>query len=410
MRVLYVTGHYPPDFVSGATLQVQRLAEAVQRLGHEVAVLSGAIADPALGDGAVRRDVVNGVAVHWIGTAHRVEQDVDENWQNPHAARLAAELMANWRPDVVHCHALQTLGGEVVGLAADAGATTVVTMHDFWWWCPRLFLVDRQLQPCPPVVHGGGCPCARTAEWREARQRSLAPHLAVADLVLVPSGVMRDAVVANGLAPARVEVDENDLDLPATLERPDHAGDVRFLYVGGDSPLKGAAVLADAVGRLRSVSGWRLSLPGSQQPPRRRWRTRVDPRLTYGPAFGRTEVAAVLADADVLVLPSIARESYSLATREALAAGVAVITSDCLGPLEVVRDGVNGLVVPTGDAAALAAAMRRVIDDRAELATLRAGAAASPRTARTPDEHAAALIERYRRLPGRNGVSGSMSG
>ena len=76
MRVLYVTGHYPPDFVSGATLQVQRLAEAVQRLGHEVAVLSGAIPDPALGDGAVRRDVVNGVAVHWIGTAQRVEQDV----------------------------------------------------------------------------------------------------------------------------------------------------------------------------------------------------------------------------------------------------------------------------------------------------------------------------------------------
>ena len=63
----------------------------------------------------------------------------------------------------------------------------------------------------------------------------------------------------------------------------------------------------------------------------------------------------MLSASDVLVIPSIARESFSIAAREALLAGAAVITSDCLGPEEVVRHGENGFVVPTGDAAALAA-------------------------------------------------------
>lgn len=109
----------------------------------------------------------------------------------------------------------------------------------------------------------------------------------------------------------------------------------------------------------------------------------------------------MFADADVLVIPSIARESFSIAAREALRAGLAVITTDCLGPEEVVEDGRNGLVVPTGNPAALADAMRRLIEDRTLLRRLRAQAADDPVPVRTPDEHAAALIDRYETLRGR---------
>jgi hypothetical protein len=61
------------------------------------------------------------------------------------------------------------------------------------------------------------------------------PHrvLGAVDQVLVPSAVMRDVVVANGLAPERVDVDANDVDVEAARPgRVDHAdgsaGDVRF--------------------------------------------------------------------------------------------------------------------------------------------------------------------------------------
>src|SRR4030095_4153036 len=75
------------------------------------------------------------------------------------------------------------------------------------------------------------------------------------------------------------------------------------------------------------------------------------------------------------------RESYSLVTREALAAGVPVIVSDSGGPLEVVLPGVNGLVFATGHARDLAEQMRRVVLEPGLLDRLRTCAAAT----RLPD-------------------------
>jgi glycosyltransferase involved in cell wall biosynthesis len=406
MRILYVTAHYPPDFVSGATLQVQRLAETMAAMGHEVAVFSGCIADADLADGEVRRHQQGPITVHWIGTVSRIEQDVDENWQNPHATRAIAELLRSFRPEVVHGHALQTLGADVVSLAAGSGVPTVVTMHDFWWWCPRLFLVDRELRPCDGLRAESTCACARDASWRRQRRAVLAPTLAMADLVLVPSEAMARALRTAGIHVEQLEVDENDVDpgsLAGTVDGPVAApsSDVRFLYVGGDAAVKGRDVVVSAGARLAPLPGWRLDLRGVPAPLRSRWRRRrADPRIRYLPAYPPEATAAVLADADVLVIASIARESFSIAAREALGAGLAVITSDCLGPEEVVVDDGNGLVVPTGDDAALADAMRALVEDRDLLARLRRRAAEHPVTPRPPEAHAADLLARYRTLTG----------
>jgi glycosyltransferase involved in cell wall biosynthesis len=394
MRILYVTAHYPPDFTSGATLQVRRLARHVAELGHDVRVLSGAIA-AGLADGELRDEVVDGTSVRWIGTADRIEQGNDANWLNAAATEATATLLVEFQPDIVHAHALQTLGAGPLDAAAAQGVPTIVTMHDFWWWCPRLFLVDRELRPCPLDTRASDCACARTTAWRHERARRLADTLQRVDCVLVPSNLMRDAVIANGLAPGRVDVDENDVDGASMAPAPSNPdGDVRFLYVGGDSPLKGRDVLLAAADQLRPADGWSVRLYGATEPARRWWR-RPDRRVRFLDAYDPAEAAVVYAGADVTVIPSVARESFSIAAREALGCGLAVIASDCLGPTEVVIDGENGLVVPIGDAGALAAAMRSLIEDRALLARLRAGARSTSTRLRDPAEHAASLLRRY---------------
>jgi glycosyltransferase involved in cell wall biosynthesis len=74
------------------------------------------------------------------------------------------------------------------------------------------------------------------------------------------------------------------------------------------------------------------------------------------------DVRPWLARASVFVLPSY-REGVPRSTQEAMAMGRAVITTDAPGCRETVADGVNGYLVPVGDAAALAAAMRRFVDE-----------------------------------------------
>jgi glycosyltransferase involved in cell wall biosynthesis len=403
MRILYVTAHYPPDFTSGATLQLERIARTVAAAGHEVAVLSGAIR-LGLADGETRTETEteDGVAVHWIGTAERVEQDDDANWLNPAATAYAAAVMDRWRPDVVHAHALQTLGADLLAEAASRGIPTVLTMHDLWWWCARLFLVDTRLQPCPLDTTRSDCACSRTAAWRRDRAVRLGGVLEGVDQVLVPSVALRDVVLLNGVPAARVDVDENDVDPATHPSSPSPAAPtdgVRFLYVGGDHPLKGRDVLLAAARRLRSRPAWRLTMFGVRRPARRRpWPAWDLRRVRFEPPYAPTNAAAVYSAADVLVIPSVARESFSLVAREALAAGLAVITSDCLGPTEVIHDGANGVIVPIGDDVALAEAMQRLIDDRELLDRLRTGARSDPPELRRPAEHAGALVRRYERL------------
>jgi len=396
MRILYVTAHYPPDFVSGATMQVQRLATGAARAGHDVHVMSGAIRG-GLADGETRDERIDGVEVRWLGTSERIMQDDDANWRNPAATAVATEIVVRWQPDVLHAHALQTLGAELLGSAADQGVATFVTMHDLWWWCPRLFLVDRDLRPCPIDTRVSDCACARDASWRMQRAAELATQLTGVDRILVPSEALRQIVVANGVAASRVTVDENDVDVvPAgdhEAAAPGPTGTVRFLYVGGDSPLKGCDVVLAAARAMRRRRAWILTVHGVTPPRRGRRQLR---RVSFEPPYPPERTAAVMAGADVLLIPSIARESFSLAAREALAAGLAVITSDCLGPEEVVEHDRNGLVVPTGDANALAGAMRALVEDPERLARLRRAAGAEPPSLRQVDEHVTMLLDAYR--------------
>ena len=77
-----------------------------------------------------------------------------------------------------------------------------------------------------------------------------------------------------------------------------------------------------------------------------------------------------LADASVFVLPSYYREGYPRSIMEAMAAGRAVITTDNPGCREAVVDGESGLIVPPRDVAALAEAMKEMIEDPARTAEM----------------------------------------
>jgi len=75
------------------------------------------------------------------------------------------------------------------------------------------------------------------------------------------------------------------------------------------------------------------------------------------------DVAALLAEVDVVVHASVVAEPFGQVVVEAMAAGRPVIASDLGGPAEVVTDGVDGLLSPAGDADALAACLVRLADD-----------------------------------------------
>ena len=361
-----MSAHFPPNFVSGGTLAPQRQARGLRAAGHDVSVYAGWL------DVARRPletfDTVDeaGVPVRWVVSTPWTAWDDRRNFDNPPVAADFARHLAAVKPDVVHLHSLQSLGSGLVEEATRCGARVVVTMHDFWWWCGRQFLVDRHHRPCSLVVACGGCECEVDRPWLDERNALLRRRLASADVVLAPSPSAAAVFVANGVPAASVRVDENAVPDAAPRARPPRApddGPVRFVYTGGPNPMKGVHVLLDAVRRMAAVPGWALTAYGVAPFLRDEGVDVGGLPVEVRPPFDHDDLDDVLAAADVLVVPSVMRESYSIVTREALLRGVPVVCSDSIGPEEVVEPGRNGLVVPTADAAALAAAMTRLASE-----------------------------------------------
>ncbi len=374
MRVAQVITLFLPEFVGGATLACARVAQGLRARRHEVAIFCGRPGAEA-SSGGVHEWEVDGVPVTGVDAASGYVALDTRGYRHPEITPHFERFLDRHRPDVVHLHSIQALGVSMLEAAAARGVPVVVTMHDWWWLCVRLFLVDPAGFVCAPHVDSARCHCAPGFDL-VTRRRELDRALRLAARVLTPSRFLADSMVANGVEAARVEVCPNGVDLPSCRVRR-RPGPVRFGYFGGpDNRLKGLPTLLAAAAVL-DVGGFSLQLFGVPRVEARVPLILFD-RVLCAPAFAPAALADVLAGLDCLVVPSVMRESYSLVTREALAAGLPVLTSDSGGPQEIVRPGVNGLVFATGDAGDLAAQMRRLVLEPQFRERLAAGAAATP--------------------------------
>lgn len=399
MNIVIISALYPPNFIGGATVQAQRIARGLADRGHHVRVFAGAL-DHSKKPLSMWEEVdEHGVRITWLCTTPWFGFGDEMNHDNPQAAEMFEGWLSNEPAEIVHAHAMQGLGSGLIEVAAQLGSKVVVTMHDWWWFCARQFLADRSFMPCCPVVEAGTCPCEVDRPWLDRRNRLLGARSQMADLILAPSRIAVRSLIANGVDPDRIDVDENGLpDTRGTSTRPTDTPrgphPIRFMFAGGSHEMKGIHVVAEAVSMLKPGE-WSIDLYGSQDFFNSR-NLEVPPGARILPSFAPEEADAVFAEHDVLVLASVMRESHSLVTREALSNGVPVICSDSWGPEEVIEHGVNGSIFPSGDAAALASAMTKIIDDPDLLEHLKAGCREVP--VRAIEDQVDGLIERYQRL------------
>ena len=278
MRIAQVITLFLPDFVGGATLACAALAHGLRARGHEVSVFCGR----PHGDATPYEDSAwdaDGLPVTGVNAAPGYAALDPRSYRHPEIAPAFARFLDRTRPDVVHFHSIQALGGNLLEIAAARRVPIVVTMHDWWWWCARMFLVDQHGFVCPARVASERCHCAPGFDLVE-RRTYLAAMLAHADRVLTPSRFLADAAIANGVPPGRVAVCPNGVDRPGRRgER--HPGPIRFGYFGGpDHRLKGLPVLLAAADCL-DCGGFELALYVGTETRRQGLARRLVDRVGY---------------------------------------------------------------------------------------------------------------------------------
>jgi glycosyltransferase involved in cell wall biosynthesis len=231
----------------------------------------------------------------------------------------------------------------------------------------------------PVVLHLHAGDTALFYERLPARVRRLVRGIFVrADRILVlGEAARRHLVDVVGLDGERVVLMRNAVEPPAQPPRRDREGPCRILFLGRLEDAKGVRELLEALADPRLAAlGWTATAagPGRAEPYRQQaLELGVGDRVDFPGWICEREARRRFAEADVFVLPSHS-EALSMAVLEAMAFGLAVITTPVGAMQDVVAHGVSGLLVPARNAAALAGALESVIRDRALRASLQAGA------------------------------------
>ncbi len=194
--------------------------------------------------------------------------------------------------------------------------------------------------------------------WERAAEREQA-EWACANLILCGSEFVRESLIQLGVQPERCVSVPYGVDASfSQADRPSRNGPLRALTVGGVGLRKGSPYVLEAARRLKGRVEFRLVGPIGV-PERAASELRQAVQLV-GPR-PRSEIREHLQWADVFVLPSICEGSAG-AIYEALSSGLPVVTTPNAG--SIVRDGVDGFVVPIRDVDTLVARLVDLADSR----------------------------------------------
>jgi glycosyltransferase involved in cell wall biosynthesis len=225
-----------------------------------------------------------------------------------------------------------------------------------------------------------------TTEHIEARLAAARRVFDQIDLFIAPSPSIASEFERLGIAPAKIRVSDYGF-VPLMRNRRSESGrPLRIGYVGTIVWHKGVHVLIDAVRGLPAAA-YEVKIFGDPGVfPEYAATLRAGAAglpVHFMGAFDRERTADIYAQIDVLVVPSLWLENSPLVIHEAFMAGVPVIGARIGGIPDLVDDGGSGLLYDAASRDALAATLRRVVEDPARLATL---ATARPRVKPIADD------------------------
>ena len=314
MRIAMAAPLYLPDFRGGAIQVCRSLSGSLREAGHSVAILAGrATSDVPVG--VTEREILDGFPIWRINLGGALDAFSPSSFQNPEAQSGFAEFLEKVRPDLLHIHGLQGFGVGLLHEASLARVPVVVTLHDWWWFCPCLFGLSPSDQVCRMPLRPEQC-SGREGYDFAARREALSAVMPLVARFLVPSEFLYQSLIDQGFPKDRLLVSPNGTARPdpQALEKESLPGILRIGYFGGaGNREKGIADLAGAIGQL-PLGRFQFLLYGVPRSEMELHRSDV----VHPPPFEPDDLDTVFAGIDVLVVPSRMRESFSLVTREAM--------------------------------------------------------------------------------------------
>ena len=373
LRVLIVSNFFPPNVMGGAEIVAHRQAGALREAGHDVAIFAGGLKSSA--KGRLEAERADGLPVYRI--AHR-SLEPEGNFHDPAVVAFFRSVLSLHRPEIVHFHNVTGLGASLIPEAKSFGARVVTTLHDYWGICFKNTLLRNDGSLCDDVERCAVCLPTIPAGAGERlpirlRRDFVARCLDRSDHLISPSGYLARTYESSGVLRTPVEHVSNGMEcsrIPISPPREAEAP-IRFATFSYLGEHKGIPVLLEAAAMLaadRSLDQrWHLTIAGGGHLAGVVGDAAASDRLrehvTYVGKLPREDALSLAQEVDAIVLASRWPENEPVSLLEAIATGTAQIATRLGGNVDLVDDERSGLLVEPDDAASLAAAMRRMIED-----------------------------------------------
>lgn len=408
---LFIHCFFPEHFYGTETYTLQ-IAQNLQALGHEVMVVAGVFQGEPRRAAPITRYQHDGVPVIALDKNFEPHSRIRETyWQEamrPHLRAVLAEL----RPDIVHVTHLVNHTAVLLEEIKAAGYPVVATLTDFFGFCynNKLEAADGGLCAGPSAFRmnciachmkaaaDAGDPKALLGGWLVPGSRSAAlamrlshavgwPRMLGAesivpdiverpgilrsayqayDAMIAPTLFLRDAYARNGFDAQRLHLSRFGVDLARVPKsRRSAGGPLTVGFIGQIAPHKGVDLLVCAA-RAMPPGSIRLNIhgPEDQYPAyMERLRQIAGTETTFFGPFPSPRVSEVLAEMDILAIPSTWYENSPLVLLNALATHTPVLVSDVQGLTEFISEGQDGWSFRRGDGADLARVLAGLVAD-----------------------------------------------
>jgi glycosyltransferase involved in cell wall biosynthesis len=340
MKILILTHEFPPVGGGGGRV-AQDLASGLARRGHQVHVLTARL------EGLPVEETTYGVHIQRIASMRReafratFAEMARYDWS---ALIVGKKVIRSWKPDVIHAHFAVPAGAAAFILSKVTGVPYLLTAHlgDVPGALPEK--TDRWFKWVYPFT---------PAIWRHAAK------------VVAVSGFTRRLALEH--YPIPIDVIPNGIDLkklPVHLSA--NGAPPQIVFAGRFVEQKNPQHIVDALAGLKNLS-WTCSMLGDgpllESVHERVIACGLSERVAFPGWVTPEDVLNVFARSDILVLPSRS-EGLSVVGVQALGMGLALVLSDAGGNSELVRDGENGFLFPSGDVEALSSALKKLLENR----------------------------------------------
>jgi len=360
VKILYLIHQFFPKYYTGTERFILNQAIMAQKSGHKVKVLTYSFYDDAFYDqsiGNIRFKEFTYQGIPVLALKHMIlPDDIHYALENKDFSVVARSLIEKEAPDIIHVgHPMRV--GEFIRAAIALRIPYIVTLTDFFSICPKCTLFTSSHTLCGGPSQGRAClelcpefPMDVIVE-RLATTRNILDH---AKVVVSPTRFLA-SLIQKEFPQLDIKIISHGVkysSIKRNAKRYSKGDQIIFCYAGSLNRHKGVHLLVEAFRNAR-FENILLKIYGSGAEERYvaqlREMAAEDRRIWFCGIYEGGRVGDILADVDVLVIPSVWYENTPIVVREALACGVPVIGSDVGGIAEDVEDRVTGYLFNVGD-------------------------------------------------------------